>query len=591
MKPNKKTKQNKTPTSPNAPSPLERGLRVEANFSKLALISLSILIITLLCYIPSLHNEFMKYWDDQAYVTSNDLIKNLSINSIVKIFKEDAGLYANYHPLTTLSLALNYHEGVSSFPYILTNLLLHLTNTLLVFIFIYLLSDKKVFVASLASLWFGIHPMHVESVLWISERKDVLYTFFYLLSLISYWQYLNKNLAIRFYVLALLLFACSVLSKAMAVSLPIVLLFLDYWMSRKFSLRMIMEKLPFILFSIILGMYAVHIQAAGGATQSLSFPFFNKVLHASYGFSEYIIKLFVPTNLSAFYPYPYPLVNSGWVISAVPSILYLTLIMSFAIILLAIYLLIKKKSFAKIFVFGIGFYFASIALVLQFIPVGRAIISDRYSYIPYIGLFFIIGEFIYQFLFSDATNQKQIGKLLLGIAIVYSVVFCYITIKQTKVWKNDLTLWSNVINIYPGDNRIVLPYFNRASYYFEKNKYDEALNDFLMLNKLDDRDVSTLERIGRIYGQNKNDLNNAILYFEKAVDINPKSADALRGLATAHGIKGEYAKSLEYSLRAIEIFPTDATLYMNAAASYQFMGNAEKAAEYKKKSEDLSSKK
>ncbi len=231
---------------------------VELNFNKLTLIALSILIVTLLCYISSLHNEFMKYWDDQAYVTNNDLIKNLSFNSITKIFKEDAGLYANYHPLTTLSLALNYHEGVSSFPYHLTNVLLHLINTFLVFIFIYLLSDKKVFVAGLVSLWFGIHPMHVESVSWISERKDVLYTLFYLLSLIAYWGYIHKNLATKFYVLALLLFACSVLSKAMAVSLPVVLLFMDYWMSRKFSMRLMLEKLPFILFSIILGVYAVH---------------------------------------------------------------------------------------------------------------------------------------------------------------------------------------------------------------------------------------------------------------------------------------------------------------------------------------------
>ncbi len=242
----------------------------EIKFSTLVLIVAGILITTLLCYLPSLHNEFLKYWDDQAYVTGNDLIKDLSFNSIKRIFREDAGLYANYHPLTTLSLALNYHEGVGPFPYHLTSLILHLFNTLFVFVFIYLLSDKKIIVASLTALWFGIHPVHVESVAWISERKDVLYTFFYLLSLIAYWQYVKKDLALKFYFLAFVLFACSVLSKAMAASLPVVFLLVDYWTGRKFNMRLILEKAPFVILAIILGMYAMTIQTAGGATPQVA---------------------------------------------------------------------------------------------------------------------------------------------------------------------------------------------------------------------------------------------------------------------------------------------------------------------------------
>jgi len=151
-----------------------------------------IILLTLILYLPCLHYDFMKTWDDQIYVTHNPLIKDLSFDGIKRIFKEDRGLYANYHPLTILSLALNYHEGVSSFPFHLTNVILHLLNTILVFIFIYLVSGKKLFVAAVTALLFGIHPMHVESVAWISERKDVLYTFFYLLSLISYWKYVSQ---------------------------------------------------------------------------------------------------------------------------------------------------------------------------------------------------------------------------------------------------------------------------------------------------------------------------------------------------------------------------------------------------------------
>jgi len=148
-----------------------------------------------------------------------------------------------------------------------------------------------------------------------------------------------------------------------------------------------------------------------------------------------------------------------------------------------------------------------------------------------------------------------------------------------------------VIEIYPNDGRIALPYFNRASYYYENKNYDAAINDFIVIANNNPNDALTLERIVRIYGQNKNDLTNAILYFEKAYQINPKSGDAIKGLVTAYGIKGEYEKSVNYSLKAIELFPNDPILLMNAAASYQYLGNAEKAAEYKMKAEELSKKK
>jgi len=179
----------------------------------------AILVITFLCYLPSLHNDFLRNWDDQNYISNNEFVRDLSLNGIKRMFTEDnCDLYANYHPLTILSLALNYHDGVGPFPFHLTNLILHLINTLLVFIFINQISEK-LFVAGLVSLWFGIHPVHVESVAWISERKDVLYALFYLLSLIAYRKY-QKNLGMTWYILTFVLFVCSVLSKTMAVSLP-----------------------------------------------------------------------------------------------------------------------------------------------------------------------------------------------------------------------------------------------------------------------------------------------------------------------------------------------------------------------------------
>jgi hypothetical protein len=317
-----------------------------------------VLGVTLLCYLFSLNNDFLRTWDDHIYVTNNELIKDVSFNSIKRMFTEDDGLYGNYHPLTILSLALNYHDGVGSFPFHLTNLILHLLNTALVFIFIYLISEKIV-VAGLVSLWFGIHPVHVESVAWISERKDVLYAFFYLLSLITYRLYLKKNLNITWYILTLVFFVCSVLSKSMAVSLSVVLFAIDYLASRKFQLRVILEKIPFVLFAIIVGLVAVKLQGES-ATGGITFPFVNKVLHGFYGFSMYIAKMFIPANLSAFYPYPYPLVNNQWVGSSIPSVLFVTLFTSIGVMVSVVYLYVKRSPLAKHLVFGLGFYVASV---------------------------------------------------------------------------------------------------------------------------------------------------------------------------------------------------------------------------------------
>lgn len=552
---------------------------------KIWLIAGGIVLVTLLCYIPLFDNDFLKTWDDMAYVTNNELIKDLSANGIARIFKEDGGLYANYHPLTTLSLALNYHEGVTPFPFQFTNLLLHLLNTALVFVFIYLLSDKKIIIATLVSLWFGVHPMHVESVAWISERKDVLYTFFFLTGLITYWRYITSNFALKWYILTMLLFALSMLSKAMAASFPVVLLCVDYLVKRKFNIRLIAEKIPFVAYAIVMGIIAIKMQAAGNATTALTFPAFSRLLHASYGFTMYISKMLVPTGLSAFYPYPYPLTNSYWNIDIIPSELYTTFAVTLAIVAAVVYIAVKKTFLSRWILFGMGFYLASIALVLQYFPVGRAIISDRYSYVPYIGLFCIIGAFIQHYITSSDT--KQMGKILLGAAGIYSLVLCYKTYRQVQVWKNDDTLWSNTIKKYPGDNRLVLSYFNRASYYYMQNKFDAALNDFLVISEQNSKDDNVMVRIGTIYGQQKNDLNNAIVYFRKAYEVNPQNTEALKYLATAYGLKGDFTTSLAYAQEAIKLSPNDPDLYINAAVSLHNLGKVEEEAIYKNKAEEL----
>jgi hypothetical protein len=216
---------------------------------------LLLFIISIVTFSPSLKNEFIDTWDDGVYVVNNQLLRDVSWQGILNIFKfndEFQRLTNNYHPITTFSLALNYQmSALNPSSYHLTNVITHGFNAILVFIFIYFLSKKRIWPAIFAGLLFSIHPMHVESVSWISERKDVLYTFFFIAGLISYLKYLEDGKIWKL-LITLILFIFSCLSKAMAVPFPFVLLLIDYFQRRKFSMKLIYEKIPFIVIAIII---------------------------------------------------------------------------------------------------------------------------------------------------------------------------------------------------------------------------------------------------------------------------------------------------------------------------------------------------
>jgi protein O-mannosyl-transferase len=442
------SKQHQSPAGATEP-PYARGLTIAV-----------ILLFTFIAFFPSLKNDFLKTWDDQAYVTNNELIKNLSGNSILKIFKEDRGLYANYHPLTTLSLAVNYHfSKTDPFGYHLTNLLLHLLNTLLVFSFIYGITKRNTAIAAVTALLFGLSPVHVESVAWISERKDVLYAFFFLASLVAYLNFLRRS-DWKWYGLSILLFLCSLLSKAMAASLPLVLILVGFLENRRWNWKLIPDKIPFFAMAIVFGLYAVRIQSEGNAIGGVIFPFVMRVFHACYGFTAYILKTFLPYGLSAFYPYPYPLINATWVTDTIPPVFYLTFITTTAIFFGAVYCIASGKKNLVVPGFGLLFYACTIALVLQFLPVGRAIMADRYAYIPSVGLFFTAGHF------AGILYYKKAFRIpVLAVVALYAGFMFFLTREQSKVWENDETLWTNVVRNYPNDNRIALAYANRANYF------------------------------------------------------------------------------------------------------------------------------
>ena len=229
-----------------------------------------IVSMTAIVYYPSLNNGFIN-WDDNEYVGANMNIRSISWENIKDNFTSP--YYGNYIPFTTLTYAVEYRLAkLNPRAYHATNLILHLFNCMLVFWFIYLFCGKE-YVALIVALLFGIHPLHVESVAWVSERKDVLYSFFFLSSLISYTRYLKEK-KVSYWSLSLLLFAASCLSKPMAVTLPLVLFLIDYLLHQKVEIKTLLLKIPFISISLIFGIISLLTQY-GARTQDrrIYFPF------------------------------------------------------------------------------------------------------------------------------------------------------------------------------------------------------------------------------------------------------------------------------------------------------------------------------
>jgi hypothetical protein len=360
-------------------------------------------------------------WDDDKYITGNPLIKGPDWNAI---FTEASA--SNYHPFTMLSLAFNYTiSGADPFSYHLVNWLLHILNTALVFFFIYKISGKKNYVAAFASLIFGLHPMHVESVAWVSERKDVLYTFFFLLALLQYWRFLEigKRSNIIF---CFVFFILSLLSKPAAVILPVVLLLLDYWKGRSFKWKMLVEKIPFFIMSFVFGFITVKVQTADAIVSFDIYPLWSRFFFACYTIMIYTVRFFVPYPLSAFHPYPS--------VDALGLSVWLSPIF---IIALAVLLWLKRKD--RLLVFSLLFFIVNLLLVAQFVSVGLTIVSERYTYVPYIGLSFLTGMWLEKYLITS--SNMFIKAVPFGIAIVFGII----SFQRTKVWKDGDTLWADVI--------------------------------------------------------------------------------------------------------------------------------------------------
>ena len=491
-----------------------------------------ILMVTAFVYARTLQNGF--FWDDYTHITNNPDIRSLSLHNIKTIFT--SYYISMYHPLVTLSFAIEYHFfGLSPLMYHASNVLFHLANVVLVFYFVFLLSQRRE-TAIIAACLFAIHPMHVESVAWITGRKDVLYAFFYLSALIFYLRFIQQG-KVKNYWMVYLCFVLSLFSKTTAITLPIILFLIDIYYRRKVTVHTFLEKLPLVALSLVFGIIALHSQE-GSARYVVrgSFDFIDRIPLVSYSLCYYLVHLFFPMNLSALHLMP--IKAEGML----PVIYYLAPI---PLIILA-FIGTRKGIFQREYVFGLLLFVVILSLNIHIIPVGMAIVSERYTYLAYVGLYYMIGQ-LYVFFFDRSHDFLFSWKkgIIMGAALL-ALFFGYLTYQRITVWRSTIGLFEDAA--------------------MKSNDMKEA--NFIL----------TLAYGGE--GAEKNRVKHyteAIEWFNKAIALSPQLPELYANRGASKYSLRIYTDAVKDYEKAIELDSSYAPAYFNRAVIYLLWNRQEEA--------------
>lgn len=541
--------------------------------------------VTFLTYLPALQNGFVN-WDDDLYVYENQGIQSLDFSFFIWSFTADVG--SIWHPATLLSLALDYVVwGTNPFGYHLTNIFFHAFNTGLVFILVNKIveiyglnrqgiSNKKALITGVVtSFLFGIHPLHVESVAWISERKNVLSAFFFLLSLLAYLRYATSTFKRTIsYTICLTLFILALMSKPMVVTLPIIFLLLDIYPLKRLSVTgrslksVFIEKAPFFGLSILsaaITIWAHH--SAGGLKTFETVSLIMRILTAIRSYIFYLLKMVLPFNLAPLYPYPAKI--------DFLSLEYLGYLILFTAILHFTWLLRKNKV-----IWAVLLYYAITLLpVIGLIQVGDQAAADRYFYLPSLAPFFLIGLGI-GCLF-EKYSEKRYGILIVITSLfLLSGMLINKTLTQITIWQDSITLWSHEIRVFP--NAIDKAYFNLGAAYNGIGDYSKSINSYDIGIKLNRYDAKAYFNRGFAYDKLDN-FQLAIKDYSKAIDLDPLYVEAFNNRGTIYNNLGYKQPAIADLNRAIEINPQYAMVYYNLGLVYSQLENHELSRMYYEK--------
>lgn len=517
-----------------------------------------VLLVTFIAFIPSLQNDFVN-WDDDVNIMENVNLDGFTFENVKRIFHPATGtVIGNYNPLPIFTFAIEKHFfGLDATPYHVNNLILHLLTTLLVFR-ILLMMKLSIRAAIVGALLFGIHPMRVESVAWVTERKDVLLGVFYFSAIYTYIKYiLSEGKAKKYFAYTIGLFVIALFSKIQAVSLPLSMLALDYYFKRPLNVKLVMEKVPFFGLSLLFGLMGIFFLSENSSLDdATNYTFFERLLVGAYSFIVYLIKFIFPYKMACLYPYPKSI--SGMFFAAPVGVLAILGGIFYA----------WRKQMTHV-VFGLVFFIFNIMFLLQILSAGQGYLADRFTYIAYFGLFFMVGYGFDQFIKKMPTMQTLMSA---GVG-AYLLLFMGMTFQQNKTWKNGETLWTNVLKT---ENKATTPWANRAFYYRDVKKYDKALLDYNKAIQMNPSKASLFNSRGKMYfdmGRTHECIND----YNTATQLDPTLSEAWINRGAAHAAQGNLQQALADFNKGIEVDPTYLNGYMNRSLLFNQTQQFDKA--------------
>jgi protein O-mannosyl-transferase len=489
--------------------------------------------------------------DDPVYVTRNIHIQSgITLDGIRWAFTTT---YAEFwHPLTWLSLMLdNQLYGLNAGGYHLNNLILHVFSALLLFL-LFKRMTGAIWRSSFVAALFAIHPLHVQSVAWIAERKDVLSAFFWMLTLYLYVYYTEKPV-IKRYLLVVFGFVCALMSKSMVVTLPLVMILLDYWPLKRFDshkgnliLWQLKEKVPLFIFSAIFSIITLYAQSYLYVEHSLS----SRLASAPISFVVHLEKIFCPHDLAFVYPFPNQL--SVWQVMGA--------VLLIAFISTSVILAVKRLPYLFV---GWLWYVITILPVIGIIPVGDPM-ADRYIYLPSIGISIIVVWGVLSLMKSEEVRRK----ILFPAGIAVLAILSFLTWQQCTYWRTGIELFSHAIQVTK-DN--YLAYNNLGVALFDEGKIEEAVNQYNKGISIKSNAL-ILDNRGSAYGKlGRYDL--AIEDFNKAIGLDPGDQTAHYNRGSAYGKLGQYQQAIKDFNMAILLKPDYAEAYYNRGITYILQGN------------------
>ena len=565
-------------------------------------------LATLALYLGSLRHEFL-LWDDQDYVRDNYQIRSLDWAFFRWAFST---FYAsNWHPLTWISHALDYAVwGLNPFGHHLTNIILHAANTFFVVILYMKLRDvwiartltgvsadaqegqRGLIAAGVAGLLFGLHPVHVESVVWVSERKDLLCGLFFLLSLLAYTNYVHLQdrspgsvqprsvrsfLRERTYLLSIAFCMLALMSKPMAVSLPVVLLILDWYPFKRLhsfaSFRnAFLEKLPFILLSCIVSILTIMAQRSGSAMELMnSVPLWERILVAAKALIAYLGHMAMPVSLSPFYPYPRP--QEIALVSPMELSAYLLVIATIAVL----YSVMRDRAFI---LSAAAYYVVTLIPTIGILQVGFQSMADRYTYLPSLGPFFVIGS-VSAWGWDRAATLKRWGRpvryCIAAAMAALLVLLSLATLRYLPIWKNSIQLWSSVIEHGPDDD-VALAYAGRGVAYVEQGNLDLAMKDYNKAIALDSSNAQAYYNRGIVLDQ-LGQVQRAIEDYSAAIRLNHSFPAAFSNRGMLFAKMGRYDLAIKDFTTAIWLRPGDADDHIRRGGAFKGQGQFARALE------------